>query len=52
MLVLVALSRAGRAGGAKEDDGDIGGDGAGVLAVDRVLLHEVARVVEGGGRGR
>ena len=45
--VLAALGPAGRAGDVKGDGGNVGGDGAGVLAVDRVVLHEPARVVEG-----
>ena len=45
--VLPALGLVSRAGNVKGDGSGIGGDGAGVLAVDGVVLHESVRVVKG-----
>ena len=42
-------SLAGRADGVGRVGGGVGSDGAGVLAVDKFVLHEAACVVEGEG---
>ena len=44
--VFTVLSLTGRAGNVKGDGDGVGGDGAGVLTVDGVVLHESARVVK------
>ena len=48
--VLAALGLAGKVGDVKGDGDGVDGDGAWVLAVDGVVLHESARVVKGEGR--